>query len=219
MDAECKAERADGGAAIALSESFPRRVWGRWGWSSGVWGWLRARLPLPLDIQCTANVGTVSPALNQLRTPALPLQIVCHLLGSGNQSHGPWLALKTRKMAPPQSLSNGKVFCAATPRWYNVLRPKVTTLLHLSDIAGFGSYGHRAPCVSRVPLSSNTQPATGNKNSSKSVPRYARQQRLQTRHRQDITCAPAPISGGAALSSTWPCLPPLLRKCTPHRWV
>ena len=32
-------------------------------------------------------VGTVTPAFDRPRTPALPLQIVCHLLGSGNQLH------------------------------------------------------------------------------------------------------------------------------------
>ena len=34
-------------------------------------------------------VGTATPAFDQPRTPALPLQIVCHLLGSGNQLHPP----------------------------------------------------------------------------------------------------------------------------------
>mgnify|MGYP001806703506 CR=1 FL=1 len=32
-------------------------------------------------------VGTVTPAFDQPRPPALPLQIVCLLLGSGNQLH------------------------------------------------------------------------------------------------------------------------------------
>ena len=32
-------------------------------------------------------VGTVTPAFDQPRAHALPLQTVCHLLGSGNQLH------------------------------------------------------------------------------------------------------------------------------------
>ena len=32
-------------------------------------------------------VGTITPAFDQPRTHALPLPIVCHLLGSGNQLH------------------------------------------------------------------------------------------------------------------------------------
>ena len=32
-------------------------------------------------------VSTVTSAFDQPRTPALPLPIVCHLLGSGNQLH------------------------------------------------------------------------------------------------------------------------------------
>ena len=40
---------------------------------------------LPPSVQQLA--GTVTPAFDQPRTPALPLPIVCHLLGSGNQLH------------------------------------------------------------------------------------------------------------------------------------
>ena len=32
-------------------------------------------------------MGTVTPAFDQPRTPALPLPVVCHLLSSGNQLH------------------------------------------------------------------------------------------------------------------------------------
>ena len=45
----------------------------------------------PIDAHCRPAsqqlVGTVTPAFDQPRTPALPLPIVCHLLGSGNQLH------------------------------------------------------------------------------------------------------------------------------------
>ena len=44
-------------------------------------------------------VGTATPAFDRPRTPALPLQIACHLLGSGNQLHPTGL----RQLAIPLS--------------------------------------------------------------------------------------------------------------------
>ena len=51
-------------------------------------------------------VGSVTLAIDQPRTPDLPLQIVCHLLGSGNQLHPTGLhqfalTLSRRTTIPP----------------------------------------------------------------------------------------------------------------------
>ena len=54
-------------------------------------------------------VGIVNPAFNQPRTPALPLQIVCHLLGFGNQLH------PTGLHQPALTLSHRTAFVC---KWY-----------------------------------------------------------------------------------------------------
>ena len=53
--------------------------------------------------------GTVTPAFDQPRAHALPLQAVCHLLGSGNQLHPtglhqPALTLSNGTLMPPRPL-------------------------------------------------------------------------------------------------------------------
>ena len=86
-----------------------------------------------------------------------------------------------------------------------------TTVPHVLDIAGIGSYRHPRLCV-------QPRSAVKHKHSKHRTTTYmmcyARQQRPQTRHWQASTCAPAPLLGRRHVT-TWPCLPPLLRPCTP----
>ena len=63
-------------------------------------------------------VGTVTPAFDRPRTPALPLQIVCHLLGSGNQLHptGLYQPALTLSHHTATSRSHSHAVCQAHPQ-------------------------------------------------------------------------------------------------------
>ena len=53
-------------------------------------------------------VGTVTPAFDQPRAPALPLQVVCHLLGSGYQLHSTGLHQPALTLAHRTTMERGE---------------------------------------------------------------------------------------------------------------
>ena len=60
-------------------------------------------------------VGTVTPAFDQPRTPALPLQSVCHLLGFGHQLH------PTGLHQPALTLSHCTLICSGNTKVYRIV--------------------------------------------------------------------------------------------------
>ena len=68
-------------------------------------------------------VGTVTPAFDQPRTPALPLQIVCHLLGSGNQLRPTGLYQPALPLSPRTPIQAAAFTSPATSRPATIREP------------------------------------------------------------------------------------------------